>query len=80
LCRAAGGEFEQIQLLLGHTSVQTTERYLGTRQDLVHAPNYRIKLTVAAAADRPVTSHLWECVPYLVRCRFLTNTPPPRRW
>ena len=46
LCRAAGGELEQIQLLLGHASVQTTERYLGTRQDLVHAPNDGIKLTV----------------------------------
>ena len=44
LCRAAGGELEQIQLLLGHSSVQTTERYLGTRQDLAHAPNDGIKL------------------------------------
>jgi integrase len=44
LCRAAGGELEQIQLLLGHASVQTTERYLGTRQDLMHAPNDGIKL------------------------------------
>lgn len=44
LCRAAGGELEQIQLLLGHASVQTTERYLGTKQDLLHAPNDGIKL------------------------------------
>lgn len=47
LCRAAGGELEQIQLLLGHASVQTTERYLGTKQDLVHAPNDGIKLKLA---------------------------------
>jgi site-specific recombinase XerD len=47
MCQAAGGELEQIQLLLGHALVQTTERYLGTRQDLVHAPNDGIKLRVA---------------------------------
>ena len=39
LCRAAGGELEQIQLLLGHASVLTTERSLGTRQNLVQAVN-----------------------------------------
>jgi integrase len=47
MCRSAGGELEQIQLLLGHASVLTTERYLGTKQDLVHAPNDGIKLRVA---------------------------------
>jgi integrase len=46
MCRAAGGELEQIQLLLGHSSVQTTERYLGTQQDLAHAPNDGIKLSL----------------------------------
>ena len=53
LCRAAGGELEQIQLLLGHASVQTTERYLGTKQDLVHAPNDAIKLRVAGQPAPP---------------------------
>jgi site-specific recombinase XerD len=47
LCRAAGGELEQIQMLLGHASVQTKERYLGTKQDLTHAPNDGIKLKLA---------------------------------
>ena len=52
LCRASGGELEQIQFLLGHMSVQTTERYLGTKQDLVHAPNDGIRLKVALYCHR----------------------------
>jgi site-specific recombinase XerD len=39
LCHACGGELEQIQFLLGHVSVQTTERYLGCKQRIRGAVN-----------------------------------------
>ncbi len=39
LCHVAGGELEQIQFLLGHVSVETTERYLGCKQKLRNAVN-----------------------------------------
>jgi site-specific recombinase XerD len=39
LCHSAGGELEQIQFLLGHVSVQTTEKYLGCKQRLREAVN-----------------------------------------
>ncbi len=42
LCRAAGGELEQIQFLLGRVSVQTTERYLGCKQRIAAAVNDNI--------------------------------------
>jgi integrase len=44
MCHVAGGELEQIQFLLGHASVQTTERYLGCKQRLSEAVNDRIVL------------------------------------
>jgi len=39
LCHQAGGELDQIQFLLGHVSVQTTERYLGCKQRIRNAVN-----------------------------------------
>jgi integrase len=42
LCHLAGGELEQIQFLLGHVSIQTTEHYLGCKQKLRFAVNDKI--------------------------------------
>ena len=39
LCHLAGGELDQIQFLLGHVSIQTTEQYLGCKQKLRYAVN-----------------------------------------
>ena len=38
------GELEQIQFLLGHVSIETTERYLGCQQRFHNAVNDAIGL------------------------------------
>ena len=43
-CHMTGGELEQIQFLLGHVSIQTTEQYLGCKQKLRHAVNDHLGL------------------------------------
>jgi len=44
LCHQAGGELEQIQFLLGHVSIQTTEGYLGCKRRFRDAVNDHIGL------------------------------------
>ena len=44
LCRKNGGDLEQIKFLLGHSSIQTTERYLGSDQEIVVAVNDNLGL------------------------------------
>jgi site-specific recombinase XerD len=51
LCHSNGGELEQIQFLLGHASVQTTERYLGCKQNLGHPVNDLFDLRISVQPD-----------------------------
>ena len=51
LCHSNGGELEQIQFLLGHASVLTTERYLGCKQNLGHPVNDLFELNIEGAGD-----------------------------
>ena len=44
LCRKNGGDLEQIKFLLGHSSIQTTERYLGSEQEFAVAVNDNLGL------------------------------------
>jgi integrase len=48
LCHDCSGELEQIRFLLGHASVQTTERYIGSKQKLQDAVNDRFGISVAS--------------------------------
>jgi integrase len=44
LCRKNGGDLEQIKFLLGHSSIQTAERYLGSEQAIEIAVNDNLGL------------------------------------
>jgi integrase len=51
LCRRLGGDLEQIQFLLGHSSIKTTEDYLGGEQKIRKAVNDRIFARVKKLRD-----------------------------
>jgi site-specific recombinase XerD len=50
LAHKGGAKLDQIQISLGHASIQTTERYLGIQQDLTDAPCDYLHLDLGASA------------------------------
>ena len=78
LCHSSGGELEQIQFLLGHASVQTTERYLGCKQNLGHPVNDLFELKtdpqpkkdrVGSAVVEDTDEGLEKASPQSIECR-----------
>jgi site-specific recombinase XerD len=51
LCHVNGGELEQIQFLMGHASVLTTESYLGCKQNLEEPVNDRFGCLLSTGFD-----------------------------
>jgi len=47
LAHRGGSPIDQIQLSLGHDSIQTTEKYLGVEQDLTDAPCDHLGLRIS---------------------------------
>jgi len=50
--RAGGASIEQISLILGHSSIDVTQRYLGAELDLEDAATDRIGLTLGQRPQR----------------------------
>jgi len=48
LAHKGGSSIDQIQLSLGHDSIQTTEEYLGVEQDLTDAPCDHLGLRISS--------------------------------
>ena len=71
LCHTNGGEIEQIQFLLGHASVQTTERYLGCKQNLGHPVNDLFQLGNIAVAAQVNFCRETEATTAKTNCRQL---------
>jgi integrase len=74
LCHQAGGEPERIQFLLGHVSIETTERYLGGKQRFQNAPRawlYREMKGESSHESRTLErrKNLMPCCSLLCNCQ-----------
>ena len=49
VCRRDGGDLEQMKFLLGHNSIQTTEHYLGSEQEIAVAVNDALRAVKSGA-------------------------------
>jgi site-specific recombinase XerD len=67
LANRGGSALQQIQLSLGHASIQTTEKYLGTQQDLSDAPADHLGIRLGAVnVPTPLTALQEEVVGAMV--------------
>jgi integrase len=60
IAKEHGAPMDQIQFMLGHKSIQTTERYLGTQQNLVYAPCDTFTIEISqelSLGDSQITSN-----------------------
>lgn len=76
-CHMAGGELEQIQFLLGHVSIQTTEQYLGCKQKLRDAVNDRLGLRTSDHVGRSTEHDARSSAPAVAGAIRIWRNPKP---
>ena len=66
----AGRRSEQIQLTVGHASIQTAERYLGVQQDLQDAPCDYLGIRMDGMAMTQAEAHAFELCEFFPDAKF----------
>jgi integrase len=81
LCRKNGGDLEQIKFLLGHASIQTTKRYLGSEQEIMvfftNLLHLAASTVVAIYNDRWQIELLIKALKQTAKVKSFLNTSAP---